>query len=237
MSIINVKYFSNLVHQNVEYNVIIPEKADVKTSKVIYLLHGLYGNSYSWMISGNAVDTARKYNVILVMPDGFNSFYVNHENEYKYFDYIAYEVIEHAKNIFTLSGEWYVAGLSMGGFGALLVGLKNDIFEGIGSFSGAVLPKKAIEDSKNSFLNDAYKSINNDYDLLTILKNRTKKYNFIYTYCGKNDFLYQMNIDFSKILPQFCDKYVFESDEGTHSWEMWSKCLEVFLDKISKYNC
>ena len=146
MSIINIKYFSNLVHQNVGYNVIIPEKADVKTSKVIYLLHGLYGNSYSWMISGNAVDTAEKYNVILVMPDGFNSFYINHKNNHKYFDYISQEVIEHAKKIFTLSGPWYIAGLSMGGFGALLIGLKNNVFEAIGGFSGALVPKNAIKD-------------------------------------------------------------------------------------------
>ena len=233
MAIINIKYFSDLVHQNVEYNVIIPESADVKTSKVIYLLHGLYGDSYSWMISGNAVDTANKYNVILVMPDGFNSFYVNHQNEYKYYDYISNEVIEHAKNIFTLTGPWYIAGLSMGGYGALLVGLKNDIFEGIGSFSGAVFPKKAIKDLEISFLNDVYDSINEEYDLLTLLKNRTHKYKYIYTYCGTNDELYQMNLDFSEILPEYCEKYVFESDGGTHSWEMWSKRLEKFLDSIS----
>ena len=232
MSIINIKFFSELVHQNVQYNVIIPEKADVKTSKVIYLLHGLYGDSFSWLISGNAKDTAEKYNVILVMPDGYNSFYVNHKNEYKYFDHIAYEVIEHAKSIFTLTGPWYIAGLSMGGFGAMLIGLKNDIFKAIGSFSGALLPKKAIKDLKISFLNNIYEAITDEYDLLTLLNNRNNKYPFIYTYCGKNDELYKTNLKFSKILPQYCEKYIFETNDGTHSWEMWSKCLEIFLEKI-----
>ena len=233
MSIINIKYFSNLVHQNVEYNVIIPEKADVKTAKVIYLLHGLYGNSYSWMISGNAVDTAEKYNVILVMPDGFNSFYINHKNNHNYYDYISYEVVEHAKKIFTLSGPWYIAGLSMGGFGAVLIGLKNNMFEAIGGFSGALVPKKAIKEFEIGFLTDVYKSMTIEYDLLTILKNRSEKCKLLYTYCGKNDLLYEINFKFSKIFPQYCEKFVFESDEGTHSWEMWSKCLERFLEQIN----
>lgn len=232
MAIVNVKYFSDLVHRNVEYNVIIPEKADVKTAKVVYLLHGLYGNSYSWMISGNAVDTAEKYNVVFVMPDGFNSFYVNHKNEHRYYDYISKEVIEHAKSIFTLSGPWYIAGLSMGGFGALLVGLNNDIFEGIGSFSGAIFPQKAIKDLEMNFLTDVYESINKEYDLLTILENKTKYNKFIYMYCGKGDSLYQMNYDFSRVLPRYCDNFIFQSDDGTHSWEMWSKRLEFFLEKI-----
>ena len=232
MAVINIKYFSELVHQNVEYNVIIPEKADVKTNRVIYLLHGLYGNAYAWIKSGNAIDIADKYNVIFVMPEAFNSFYINHRNDYKYFDYIAYEVIEHSKKIFTLAGDWYIAGLSMGGYGALHVGLKHDIFKGIGSFSGALDPKIAILDSNISFLMELCDDFKDNNCIINLLESKTRKYPIIYTYCGRNDMLYQMNKDYSKIFPQYCDKYFFEEDEGIHSWEMWTLCLEKFLKII-----
>ena len=85
---------------------------------------------------------------------------------------------------------------------------------------------------KIDFLNDVYEAMTDEYDLLTLLKSKNDKYPFIYTYCGKNDELFQMNLDFSEILPMHCEKYVFESDDGTHSWEMWSKCLEIFINKI-----
>lgn len=234
MAVINVKYFSELVHQNVEYNVVIPDQLEKSKCKVIYLLHGLYGDAYSWILSGNAIDISNKYNVILIMPDGFNSFYINHNNGYKYYDYIATEVIEHSKNTFNISFlDWYIAGLSMGGFGALYIGLKNDIFKAIGSFSGALEPKKIINDESIIFLKDIANQMNKEHNLLELLNKRKGKYPFIYLYCGRNDSLYKVNKKYSKKMPSYCNKFIFEEDDGTHSWEMWAKCLEKFILNIN----
>ena len=131
------------------YNVILP--ADYETSgdkryPVLYLLHGYTGNYGNWAGMG-AGRAAMGLDLIVVMPDGGNSWYVNwaeSEDGQKnaWDDMITKDLVGHVdatyRTIANREGR-AINGLSMGGYGGLTLGLRHpDLFSAIGSHSGAL---------------------------------------------------------------------------------------------------
>ena len=100
----------------------------VKEYKTLYLLHGLLGNYTDWVTRTRIQEWAEAKNLVVVMPSGDNSFYVDQEVKNNDFGiFIGTELIEVTRKMFHLSNrrdDTFIAGLSMGGFGALRNGLK-----------------------------------------------------------------------------------------------------------------
>src|SRR5205085_11565861 len=125
---------------------------------VLYLLHGLTGNYTNWARMG-VPRYARAYDLIVVMPDGGNAWYVNwaksedgQKNDWE--DAIIKDLIGHvdasSRTVAQREGR-AINGLSMGGYGALMLGLKHpDLFCSIGSHSGALsFARQSAERIKN----------------------------------------------------------------------------------------
>src|SRR5580765_3247511 len=79
-SVETVQFHSDLINASLPYNVILP--TDYRTSKttrypVLYLLHGLTGHYTDWLTRTNVADYASQYRMIVVMPEGNNSWYVD----------------------------------------------------------------------------------------------------------------------------------------------------------------
>jgi len=143
-----VQYDSPSVGRTLKYNVVLPAQYDQTTDRypVLYLLHGLTGNYANWARMG-VPRYARAYDLIVVMPDGGNAWYVNwakteegQKNDWE--DAIIKDMIGHVdatyRTIAKREGR-AINGLSMGGYGALTLGLKHpDLFCSIGSHSGAL---------------------------------------------------------------------------------------------------
>ena len=156
-----VDFKSEAVGRKLKYNIVLPTKYDQSTERfpVLYLLHGLTGNYTNWAGMG-VPKYASKFNLIVVMPDGGNSWYVNwaksddgQKNDWE--DCIIKDVIGHVDaNFRTISKREgrAINGLSMGGFGGLMLGLRHaDMFCSIGSHSGAIaIAKKAEERFKGA---------------------------------------------------------------------------------------
>jgi putative tributyrin esterase len=113
---------------------------------VLYLLHGLTSNYTHWALMG-VPEYAARYDMIVVMPDVGNSWYVNwaenlegQKNNWE--DYIIKDVIGHVdKNYKTIAKREgrAINGLSMGGYGAFVIGLRHpEMFCSVGSHSGAL---------------------------------------------------------------------------------------------------
>ena len=115
---------------------------------MLYLLHGLTQNFTAWGLSNGSPYYAGLYDdLIVVMPDVGNSWYVNwapntdgRPNNWE--DHIVQDVVNHVdwnfRTIARREGR-AIAGLSMGGFGAITLGLRNpEMFISIGSTSGAL---------------------------------------------------------------------------------------------------
>jgi putative tributyrin esterase len=147
------------VGRKMKYNVALPENYDAAAKEndrypVLYLLHGFSSNYTAWSRLG-APRTARAYNLIVVMPDVGNSWYANwaqsnegQKNDWE--DFIIKDLIGHVdsnyRTIATREGR-AINGLSMGGYGALMLGLKHpEMFCSIGSHSGAVAFAKGAAD-------------------------------------------------------------------------------------------
>ncbi len=143
-----LKLDSKLMKREMPYRVILPvgyENSNEKTFyPVIYLLHGLTGHYNNWTDSTKLVEYAKNYKFIIVTPEGANGWYsdsVSAPND-KYESYIIQELIPEIEKKFRAKTDRenrVIAGLSMGGFGAMKFGLKYpEKFRLIGSFSGAL---------------------------------------------------------------------------------------------------
>jgi S-formylglutathione hydrolase FrmB len=143
-----VEFFSESVARPTKYNIVLPRSYDASDRRypVLYLLHGLTQNYQAWSRQGVGF-YAPLFDMIIVMPDAGNSWYVNwatseggQKNDWE--DHIVRDVIGHVdtnyRTIASREGR-AINGLSMGGYGGLTLGLRHpDLFVSIGSHSGAL---------------------------------------------------------------------------------------------------
>ncbi len=145
-----VEFHSVAVDRTTKYNILLPRGYEESTERypVLYLLHGLSQNYQAWGRSNGAPFYAGLYaDMIVVMPDGGNSWYINYAQSTdgqtnNWADHIVWDVVNHVdwhyRTIARREGR-AIAGLSMGGYGAITLGLRNpDMFISIGSTSGAL---------------------------------------------------------------------------------------------------
>ena len=135
MALVQVNFISKMLSRTVTFNAIIPldkisfgeeEVAEEKPLKTLYLLHGAFGN-YTDYLSGTRIQRwAEEHNLAVIMPSGENQFYVDKPSRGEnYGAYVADELVEFTRKMFPLSHkkeDTFIAGLSMGGYGALING-------------------------------------------------------------------------------------------------------------------
>ena len=145
-----VEFQSPAVDRTMKYNILLPDDYAASTERypVLYLLHGLTQNYTAWGLSNGAPFYAGLYeDLIIVMPDVGNSWYVNwadndggQKNNWE--DHVIQDVISHVDwNVRTIARREgrAITGLSMGGYGAITMGLRHaEMFISIGSTSGAL---------------------------------------------------------------------------------------------------
>ena len=145
-----IEFESPAVARTMKYNILLPRDYESSSQRypVLYLLHGLTQNYTAWGLSNGSPYYAGLYDdLIVIMPDAGNSWYVNWaENEdgqrNNWEDHIVQDVVNHVdwnfRTIARREGR-AIAGLSMGGYGAITLGLRNpEMFISIGSTSGAL---------------------------------------------------------------------------------------------------
>jgi S-formylglutathione hydrolase FrmB len=153
-----VDFESQAVGRAMKYNILLPRAYDTSNLRypVLYLLHGLTQNYTAWGLQNGAPFYSGLFDdLIVVMPDAGNSWYVNYaasdegqKNAWE--DLIVKDVVRHVdwnfRTIARREGR-ALSGLSMGGFGAMTMGLRNpELFISIGSTSGALEYAKQFSD-------------------------------------------------------------------------------------------
>ncbi|WP_245792798.1 alpha/beta hydrolase [Carnobacterium alterfunditum] len=245
MSVISGQINSSELGFTISYKAILPEE-QIGPYPVLYLLHGSSDDDSSWLYNSSLVRYAAQYNIAIFMPQVHLSYYTDMYMGANYWSFLTKEFPQKMKNIFNISHkreETFVAGLSMGGYGALKWGLSYpEQVAGVAALSAAVDPYRiwqedpdrdklftAIFESKESL-----KGSENDlYALLEQLKGKTVQPSFLQI-CGMEDFLYADNLNFKKHLQAIANDYTYLENPGDHDWAFWDQEIQVVLKWIQK---
>ena len=253
-SVINCKFDTNLLYYRDECNVILPSSICPKDIKVLYLLHGMHGTCHDWITYTNIARLAETYKVAVVCPNAKNSFYADMKYGEPFYTYLISEFMQYIQRTFGFSDKQkdnMIAGLSMGGYGALKIAFNNpDKFCIAGSFSGVLdlaniasfITGNEENDRRNSELfrnifGENPQLADTDNDLISLIR-RNKTVNGysikdlkVYQYCGNTDFLYMLNLNFKKHAQEAGLKLKYMTDGGAHEWERWSEQIALFLNE------
>lgn len=251
--VVEVHHQSNLMKREMPYRIIFPAKYNRDKQMrfpVVYLIHGLTGHFNDWTDKTKIAQYAAKYDFIIVMPEGGNGWYsdnVSIPND-KYESYFIKEFInEIDKKYRTISDRKHraVAGLSMGGYGALKFALKYpDKFILAGSFSGALDAPSRLKNSPNArdSINEVFGDDENQSrkanDIFKLLGEKSaeqlKELPFLYIDCGTEDYLIQTNREFTAILTERKIPHEFRQLPGVHNWIYWDSQVQEFLQVAEK---
>ena len=218
-----------------------------KPYRTLYLLHGLYGSDDIFLANTSIQKFAEDNGIAIVIPCGENSFYVDNPKAHAYYgEYVGQELLDITRNIFPLSHrreDTFIAGFSMGGYGAVRNGLKyHENFSKIGMISAALITDDIVnytEDGNVLRSRDFYESIFGDLDELKgsdmdpkALIERCPNVPDIYMACGEDDFLFEKNSDFHEFLKDMDIDVDFIKASGEHTWEFSEKYIKEFIKTL-----
>jgi len=226
------------------FNAIVPE-GKPGPFPVLYLLHGYSDNHTAWTRRTSIERYVQDLPLIVVMPDGDHSFYCDAQNRpaWRFETFIADELVKFVDSAFNTirapEGR-AVAGLSMGGYGAIKLALKfpDTYCAGI-SFSGALMAGNRVASPEWSnasewldiFGPSPQNGPNDTVALATALAAPESKHKppAIWIDCGSSDFLIEENQKFTAVLIELGIEHEYMEFDGGHSWEYWDAAIQRTL--------
>lgn len=222
-------------------NVIVPYEhfyiaPKAPQNKTVILLHGLKQNADAWNRMSRIEQFAHMTGFNVVIPEVQRSFYTDMPYGLKYFEYVAEEIPEMIRSVFNIpvDGEnLYVAGLSMGGFGAMKCALTYpDRFAGAMSYSGALRCLEDVAKYPEIFPADEFRAIlgmdlkcqpENDLMQLAEKTANAPRRPKLYIACGTEDFLIAQNQEMYEHVKNLGYDVTYEEWPGIHDWLFWDR--------------
>jgi len=246
-----VRLQSKLVNATLPYNVVLPadyESARTTRYPVLYLLHGLTGHYSDWVARTNVADYASEYRLIVVMPEGNDGWYTDSATVTtdKYESYILQELLPDVQQRYRTIEARYgraIAGLSMGGYGAIKFGLKSPqtfVFAasmsgvfGVTRFSDKDIPN-SWQDSVKLFgpVGSETRKANDLFDLIKDLSStRLSSLPYFYFDCGTEDsqLIFPYNRELSALMYEKKIPHEYRELPGDHSWGYWDRQVQEIL--------
>lgn len=256
MALFQGSFFSKSILNNVAVNVILPlpdgdeiiAGADINTLrdtrfKTLYLLHGAYGDGTDWIRNTRIECYAQQHKVAVVLASAGNSFYMDMEHGPAYGQFFEQELIDFAETVFPLSRrreDRFVAGLSMGGYGAMRLALLHpENYGAAAAFSGAFdLDTIGARLEKEHVVGPAvYGTITSmdreKWDLRVLAKRALEKgaeLPKLMLTCGTDDFTLEMNRQLKTDLENLGIEVHYEEHPGEHNWDYWETHIQRVLD-------
>ncbi|MBQ7407404.1 MAG: esterase family protein [Clostridia bacterium] len=237
MIYLDMKFRSEALSGNAQLSLLLPDGAE--SFKTLWLLHGLYGDHTSWMRNSSIERYAAQYGIAVVMPNAQNSWYADTAYGARYFSLITEELPALLKKRFKgyskKREDNAIAGLSMGGYGALKAALTYPERYGTAiSLSGSLdITRKNRPYSlplwQGNFgfsLKSADELAGGDQDLFALAKRLADKRADcprLYAWCGTEDSLLDINDAFDAHLNALGIAHTYETSEGDHSWRYWDE--------------
>ena len=254
MALIHCDFFSESLGMSTSICVILPQETRAQIGMAgskkrekyptLYLLHGLSDDHTIWQRRTSIERYVSEMGIAVVMPNASTSFYTDMKYGGNYYTYISKELPEICRSFFPLSDKRednFVAGLSMGGYGAFKIALSNpNTFCAAASLSGAVdmasHAENILDENRERLFTSIYGELdkvrNSENDLFYLvnnLNNNGQPKPMLYQCCGTEDFLYEDNTRFKKIMDKKKFDYTYEEWAGNHTWEFWDDEIKKVL--------
>lgn len=250
MALITCNFYSEALGINTEITAIIPQatstqyglegKAGSDRHPTLFLLHGLSDDHTIWLRRTSIERYAAALGLAVIMPNVHRSFYTDMEYGLNYWTFLSEELPRIVRGFFPLSDKRednFVAGLSMGGYGAFKWALTcPDQFAAAASLSGALNIKNEEIMARNprdmKLIFGEGSLAGSKHDLLHLLDEADSKTGpkpMLYQCCGTEDFLYQDNLVFRDHADRSSVSLTYQEGPGSHSWDYWDARIQDVL--------
>lgn len=251
MALIQCQFYSEVLNLSTSMTVILPQQTTTQIGmennrgreklQTLYLLHGLSDDDTIWTRRTSIERYVAPLGLAVVMPQVHHSFYTDMKYGNKYWTFLTEEIPSIARSFFPLSDareDNFVAGLSMGGYGALKWALNYpEQFCAAASLSGVTDIVKRIKTSSPEdglfpliFGTEDISGTKNDLFFLIESVSKLKEKPLIYQACGTEDFLYEDNIRFKELCEKVNYKITVNFGPGEHEWGYWDTTIQDVLE-------
>ncbi len=255
MALIHTHFFSAALGMQRTMEVVLPQKWDGVGQQsgaggekfpVLYLLHGGSDDHTIWQRRTSIERYALEKGIAVIMPSTDLGFYADMKYGYDFFRFFSEELPLIVRDFFpgisTERKDTFVAGLSMGGFGAFKLGiLCPERFAAAASLSGMLdlnwaYPDKDSNEARSPQFGNIYGtrdemlgSVNDIPFQMQKLIESGKEMPKFFISCGTEDFLYDINTAFRDRFADSID-LTYHEEPGTHEWGYWDRNIQRVLD-------
>ncbi|MGC5774343.1 alpha/beta hydrolase [Paenibacillus pabuli] len=253
MALIQCNFYSDTLGLSTSMHVILPQQTHNQIGMenvtgqglhpTLYLLHGLSDDDSIWLRRTSIERYVAHLGIAVVMPQVHRSFYTDMADGGQYWKFISEELPALARSFFPLSHKRednFVAGLSMGGYGAFKLALrKPEQYAAAASLSGALDMTAHMDRNASSAMQQAElhrifgpQVAGTENDLIHLLKESQANQGLkplLYQCCGTEDFLYEDNQSFRQACAQTDLQLTYEEEPGEHEWGYWDKKIQDVL--------
>jgi putative tributyrin esterase len=244
VALLTCDFFSEVLEVGTSIRVVLPQPtedqigvtagADTGPPPVLYLLHGLSDDHTSWSRYTSIGRYAEAAGLAVVMPAVHRSFYTNEAHGHRYWDFLSGELPEVVRAFFQVSArpeDTFVAGLSMGGYGAVRLALTHpDRYAAAASMSGALDIARAMADPSRAELSRRIfgDAVAPDEDLFSLL-DRATVVPPLHLSCGFEDPLLDYTTGFAETATAAGHDVTLDLRPGAHEWSFWDAEIQRVL--------
>jgi putative tributyrin esterase len=255
MALIQCDFRSNVLGLETSMNVILPEPKSAGSSAVpeeanrryptLYLLHGLFGNHTDWQRNTLIERYVAPLDLAVVMPEVHRSFYTDMAYGLRFWTFISEELPIIARSLFPLSKErkdTFVAGLSMGGYGAFklaltcpdryaaaaILSVPMDVLTIVNAMQG-----EEWQHELKTIFGDIGSLAGGKHDLYALAEQAAKSPGEkprLYMWCGTEDPFYPSNVRFRHYAERIGLDITSEEGSGGHDFVAWNRQIQRVLE-------
>ena len=251
-----INFFSVVLGMNSAMHVVLPDRYDHRGNPsgrkepypVLYLFHGGGDNHTKWLRYTSIERYAEERQIAVVTPTTLQGWYTDMKLGYKFFTFLNEELPEIVHRNFPKISQkpedTFVAGLSMGGMGALKWAFVNpERVSAVASLSSSIDMKISMERSmknnggvlpenmKNIWGSpeEIDKTVDDVPYLIDTAIESGKKLPRVFIAVGTEDFTYQCNVDFKN---KYADKLdlTYLEEPGSHTWDFWDRNIKRVVE-------
>jgi putative tributyrin esterase len=242
MALIQCDFFSETLQLSTSMNVILPQPVRTRYP-VLYLLHGLSDDHTIWLRRTSIERYAEPLGLAVVMPAVHRSFYADMAHGGRYWTFVSQELPALVQGFFPISSgreETFVAGLSMGGYGAFKLALSfPQRFAAAASLSGALDQAGSMQQVEpawraemEAIYGDLSQVVGGPNDVMHLARRLARSAGpkpRLYQCCGTEDFLHDQNLRFRDQARALGLDLIYEEGPGEHEWGYWDRMIQRVL--------